>query len=345
MAITAREVAFEAGVSVSTVSRALARPDMVSAATRARVEAAARQLNYHPNSVARGLSTGKTYHLGLMVPDLENPFFASVAKSVQLHARRLGYSVFIADTDEDPSVEGSLVHQLASQIDGIIVAPRSPDAQVAQWAKAVPLVLVNRLVPGLGAVLVDNADGIFQAVRHLWALGHRTIAYVGGPRNSWSDGQRRTAFAEAIASFDTLNGVDLGPFQPFHQGGVAAADLVLASRASAVLAYNDLIALGILERLRDRRVAVPTDLSVVGIDGITLSGLVAPALTTVAMPFRLIGQTSVDLLVSADRSQVTTLPVELTVRASTGEAPTGLIPASVRTNRTTEMSGQAGPSQ
>ena len=335
MAITARDVATEAGVSVSTVSRALARPDLVSGPTRARVEAVAHRLNYEPNSVARGLSTGRTYHLGLLVPDLENPFFASVAKAVQSQARRLGYSVFIADTDEDATLETSLIHQLAPQVDGIIVAsPRSPDDQVRQWIKAVPLVLLNRLVTGLGAVTLDNADGVVQAVRHLWALGHRTIAYAGGPKASWSDGQRRSAFVAAVDSIDGLTGIDLGYFQPFHQGGTVAADLALATQATAVLAYNDLVALGILERFTLRGVSVPGDISVIGTDNITTTTLVRPALTTVAIPFRRLGQTGLEILLSSDPSQVEVLPVELIVRASTGEAPSGLNSATVRTSRT-----------
>jgi len=322
MAVTARDVAIRASVSVSTVSRALARPDLVSEETRLRIEAVAQELNYHPNSVARSLSTGRTYHLGLVIPDLENPFFASVAKGVQSYARQLGYSVFIADTDENITMEAELVHQLAPQVDGVLLcSPRCDSDQILALAAATPLVLLNRPIDSIDSVSFDNVDGVHQAIRHLWALGHRVIAYAGGPRASWSDQVRRQCFHSFVEDLD-MEAVDLGYFQPVHYGGMAAADLALASGATAILAYNDLVAIGLIQRLVIREVRVPQDISVVGIDGITQASFFSPAITTVAGSLHQLARTSVDALINPGLEPAERLlPVDLIVRASTAEPP------------------------
>jgi len=340
MAVTAREVAIQAGVSVSTVSRALARPDLVSDETRSRIEEVARELNYAPNSTARSLSTGKTYHLGLVLPDLENPFFSSVAKSVQFYARQLGYAVFIADTDENITMETELVHQLAPQVDGVLLcSPRSETDQILALAKTTPLVVVNRPVETICSVSFDNTDGIRQAIRHLWALGHRVIAYAGGPRASWSDKIRRESFLRDIAEDPTMEAVDLGYFQPVHYGGMAAADLALASGASAIIAYNDLMAIGLIQRLTNRGVRVPEEISVVGYDGILPASFFSPPLTTVAGALHQLAYTAVDALVRENsEAEHKLLPVDLIVRGSTAEAPASPGSAEVRSSGTVQQS-------
>jgi len=322
MAVTARDVAIRAGVSVSTVSRALTHPDLVSEETRVRIETVAQELNYHPNSMARSLSTGRTHHVGLVVPDLENPFFSAIAKRVQAYARQLGYSVFIADTDENMTLEAELVHQLAPQVDGVLLcSPRCDPDQVLALAEATPLVLLNRPVESLSSVSFDNADGVHQAIRHLWALGHRIIGYAGGPRASWSDKVRRECFFTTVEELG-MKGVNLGFFQPVHHGGMAAGDLALASGATAVLAYNDLIAIGLVQRLIMREIHVPADISVVGIDGIAQASFFSPAITTVAGSLHQLASTAVDELVNPGTEPTERLlPVDLIVRASTAEAP------------------------
>lgn len=322
MAVTARDVAIRAGVSVSTVSRALSKPDLVSDETRSRIEAVARELSYSPNSTARSLSTGKTNHLGLVLPDLENPFFSSVAKSVQFYARQLGYAVFIADTDENVTMETELVRQLAPQVDGVLLcSPRSPSDQILALAQETPLVLLNRPIEAICSVSLDDGDGTRQAIRHLWALGHRRIAYAGGPKASWSDIVRRKSFLAAMGEDESMEAVDLGHFQPVHYGGMAAADLALASRASAIIAYNDLMAIGLIQRLNTRGVQVPQDISVVGCDGILPASFFSPPLTTVAGALPQLAYAAVDALVGEHiRPEHKLLPVDLIVRASTAEA-------------------------
>jgi DNA-binding LacI/PurR family transcriptional regulator len=272
-------------VSVSTVSRALAKPDDVAPRTLAKVLETARGMGYRPNLTARGLVTGRTGTIGLIVPDLENPFFASVTKGVQSRARTSGYTVIIADSDEDPSREEDLARTLSKQVDGLIMcSPRAPTSVIAELALEFPLVLVNRECGDIPTVRIDNLEGVRQAMVHLHALGHRTIAWVGGPSTSWSNTERLAALHTVVALHPDTELIDLGSFQPYVSGGVAAADLVIASGATAVLAYNDLVAFGLLKRLRQRGVRVPEDISVVGVDNIPMSALTTPALTSVGIP-------------------------------------------------------------
>jgi DNA-binding LacI/PurR family transcriptional regulator len=282
-------------------------------------------MGYRPNLAARGLVTGRTGTIGLIVPDLENPFFASVTKGVQARARAAGYAVIIADSDEDPSQEEELARSLSKQVDGLVMcSPRAPEAVIVELALECPLVLVNRECGDIPTVTIDNLEGVRQAMVHLRALGHRTIAWVGGPSTSWSNTQRLSALHAVAALQPDTELVDLGSFQPYVSGGVAAADLVIASGASAVLAYNDLVAFGLLQRFRQRGVQVPEDISVVGVDNIPMSALTTPTLTSVGIPLVSCGRAGVDVLLSLVREPAVApthhhdLSFQLVVRDSTG---------------------------
>ncbi|MDX6238569.1 MAG: LacI family transcriptional regulator [Kribbellaceae bacterium] len=324
---TIRDVARLAGVSASTVSRALSMPQVVNSATRARVQSAADALGYAPNKAARGLITGRTGNIGLVVPDLGNPFFPSVVKGVQARARASDVAVFLADSDEDAAAEVGLVRALAKQVDGLILcSPRAGVGELEAIAQEATVVLVNRLVEGIPAVTFDNAGGMRQAVAHLAALGHRRIAWVGGPETSWSSGERARGLWAATGA-QGLELISVGHFPPHYDGGMAAADQVVASGATAVIAYNDLVAVGLLARLHARGISVPDDLSVVGIDDIAMSRMAHPALTTVRLPKQQAGRVAVELLLAVlaepDPASISTrgeLPVELMVRGSTGVA-------------------------
>jgi DNA-binding LacI/PurR family transcriptional regulator len=320
VAVTIKDVARAAGVSPSTVSRALSVPELVLPETRERVRQAAATLGYQLNRAARGLITGRTGNLGLVVPDLTNPFFPDVVKGVQVRAREADYSVFLADTDEDPAAEAEVVRALGKQVDGIVLcAPRMSETDLRSVAGDTPLVLLNRRAGRLPAVSVDNADAMRQAVAHLAALGHRRVAYVAGPRGSWSNRERLRALRPAAVTAG-LTLVEVGPVAPHFAGGVAAADLVLATGVTAVLAYNDLVALGMLNRLAIRGVAVPGELSVIGFDDIVIAQMVTPALTTLAQPKSQIGRAGVDLLLqlfAGGDVNSRELPAQLIVRATT----------------------------
>lgn len=336
MQSTASDVARLAGVSVSTVSRAIAAPHMVSATALHKVQQAAATLNYRPNRAARGLATGRTGNLGLVVPDLENPFFSSITKAVHNRARALGYALFVADTDEDSEEEPEIIGNLAKQVDGVILcSSRATDAELLERSHGTRVVLVNRKVGDLPSVSLDSRDGVRQAVRHLWALGHRHIAYAGGPRRSWIDSQRREALEVAASEFEGVDAEDLGAFQPYFSGGVAAADLLLASQATAVIAYNDLMAFGLLDRVKQRGQVVPRDLSVVSFDNIMLASSVSPPLTTASAAPQTLAREAIDLLralmaddgprvaevAAPSRNLQRILPVDLQVRGSTGPVP------------------------
>lgn len=328
MAATIRDVARLAGVSASTVSRALSMPEMVSPAALARVRWAADALGYAANRAARGLITGRTGIIGLVVPDLANPFFPSVVKAVQARARAADIAVFVADTDEDAAAEVGLVRTLAKQVDGLILcSPRVTDAELVAITQETLVVLVNRLIDGIPAITFDHAGAMRQAVAHLAALGHRRIAWVGGPETSWSGDQRSAALRTATTDHD-VELVPVGHFPPHYEGGLAAADQVVASGASAAITFNDLMAIGLLSRLHTRGIGVPDELSVMGIDDIAMARMAYPALSTVRLPKQQAGRIAVELLLALlddpDPSSVSTrgeLPGELLVRASTGPAP------------------------
>ncbi|WP_106215655.1 LacI family DNA-binding transcriptional regulator [Kineococcus rhizosphaerae] len=323
--VTAQQVADLVGVSLSTVSRALSAPDLVSPATLVRVQAAVRQLGYHPNRAASTLATGRTTSIGLVVPDLENPYFASVAKGVQSRAWSTGYTVMVADSDEDPVREAEVVKKLSRQVDGVVLcSPRSTDAVVRDLASRVRLVLLNRQVDDLPSVSVDNAATVRTAVEHLRALGHRRIAYAGGPQASWVDLRRREGLQHCSEAFQDVEIIDLGHFRPHYTGGIAAADLALASNATAVLAYNDLLALGLIGQVRQRGFGVPQRLSVIGFDGLAIGALFTPTLTSVGVAHARLGSLAVSALLEDLSSgpggflQHQT-PFELLVRESTAE--------------------------
>jgi DNA-binding LacI/PurR family transcriptional regulator len=325
---TIRDVAREAGVSASTVSRALSMPDVVNPETRERVLRVAHRLGFAPNRAARGLITGRTGNLGVIVPDLSNPFFPGVVKGVQAKARESDYAVFLADTDEDPSVEAGLIRALAKQVDGLILcSPRATDEEIRDISANSMLIMVNRRIRQLPSVVFDNADGMRQAVAHLQALGHRSVAWVGGPRTSWTNRDRVRGLRAATASAG-LELIEAGHFPPRFEGGVAAADLVVASAVTSVIAYNDMVAVGLIGRLRDRGVNVPDDISVIGVDDIPMSAMYSPSLTTIALGKEPLGRAAVDLLLTlldqpdGPRTGHRELPVQLLVRASTGVART-----------------------
>lgn len=327
MAVTIQDVAREAGVSVSTVSRAFTAPEMVREETRHYVLQTAERLGYRPNRAARGLITGRTGNIGVIVPDLSNPFFPTVVKGVQARAREADYAVFLADSDENPTEEVTLVEAMAKQVDGVILcSSRMSAAQLERVAGTTSLVFINRQEAGLPAVLMDVTGGMGQAVDHLAALGHRRIAYLNGPRASWSNRERRRGLRRAARQ--GIETVELGPFAPRFDGGPHAADLALAERVTAIIAYNDLMALGVMSRLADRGVSVPEEMSVVGFDDILMAGMATPPLTTVSMQNERAGRAAVDLIVSlltvtgADTGDLRReLECQLIVRAST--APPG----------------------
>lgn len=317
------EVASRAAVSVSTVSRAFSKPESVRPDTRERVLAIARDLGYSPNRVARSLARGRTGTIGLFVPDVANPFFAPLIKGVQSQARRQEYSVLLAESDEQPEDEFDIVMDMAAQVDGLVLgAPRMPDEQLRRVLDTVPAILVNRDLPAAPGRVLSGTEGFTQAVEHLAALGHQRIGYVAGPTVTYSNSIRRAALADAAAKYD-IDLVELGPVVPRFESGVRAADSILLSKVTAVVTYNDLVALGLMSQLHHRGVRIPADISVIGIDDIWIANTTIPPLTTVRVPADEFGGHAVRALVEVlsrggGHSEPVHVATELIVRGSTG---------------------------
>ena len=227
--MTVRDVAARAGVSPATVSRVFTQPEAVAPETRQRVLAAAEELRYAPNPVARSLARRRTGNLGIVVPDIVNSFSAVVIKAVQQEARRAEYALFVAASDELADDEERWARALAPQVDGLLLAsPQSPDAVLHSLADTVPVVVTNRMVDGVPAVLTESASATGDAVEHLHALGHRDLVYVAGP-----DGYSNTTGSPGCTTRPPGSGSDpsvLGPFPARFSSGVRAADLVHRGR-------------------------------------------------------------------------------------------------------------------
>jgi LacI family transcriptional regulator len=322
---TIHDIAAVCGVAASTVSRALSTPDRVNFRTRERIEAAAAQLRYQPNSQAKALSSGRTGAVGVLVPDITNPFYFDLIRGTQLQLKAAGYTQLLVDTEESDEVEASAMDQLRKSADGVIVAAsRLSDDDLLAAAAKMPMVTVNRDVPGVPAVIIDTPTATSQALDHLISLGHTRVAYVGGPTTSQSSTRRWATLAGAAEE----RGVEvrkLGPFAPKTQSGAAAADAAVHSGVTACIAFNDLIAIGMLQRLRERGIRVPEDMSVVGCDDIFGADFCNPPLTTMTSPIEQVGRVAVSMLLaqlnplsgSPARSR-SVMPTHLTVRASTG---------------------------
>jgi LacI family transcriptional regulator len=322
---TIQLVATEAGVSRATVSRAFTRPELLSAETVRHVEEVARRLGYVPNQVARALSTGRYGNVALVVPDIANPFFPPLIRAVQAKADKSGFSVFLGDSDEDPAREDVLLGKFSGQVDGFILAsPRLQERRILDHRQRRPLVLINRDIKGLARVLIDTSPGVEAAIRHLHELGHRRVAYVSGPAKSWSNQQRRLAVHRA-ADERQLEIVEIPAERPTFEGGMAAAPAVLQAEATAAVAFDDLVAEGLLVRLAQMNVDVPGEFSVIGCDDV-LGARTHPPLTTVSSPSAEAGEVATGMLTdilasSRDQDVVCKLDTHLIMRSSTAEPP------------------------
>lgn len=322
---TIGDVAARAAVSKATVSRAFSRPDSVRAATRVKVLSAARELGYTPSRVVSPTADGRTGSLGLFVPDIANPFFPPIIKSVQARARHANLSVFVADSDEHSEDEAAIVRSMARQADGLIlVSPRMSDEAIRDVLRVVPVILISRDIEGSAAAVLPDQTGLAEAVEHLVALGHQKIVYLAGPDGSYSNAARRSALRAAAARLGA-DLTELGPFRPSFEDGTRAAAVVVAQQARAVIAYNDLVALGLMSRLAEHGLTVGRDIAVIGIDDTWLAAMAQPPLTSVRFPCAAAGNVAVrllwDMITGTGGPERYTLPTELIIRATTGPAP------------------------
>ncbi len=319
---TISQVAAAAGVSRSTVSRAFSRPEAIGQATADRIRELAREMGYAPNHTARALSTGRHGNIGLIVPDVSNPFFPPLIRGAQVEADRADFCVFLGNSDENPSQEAKLLERFSGQVEGVVlVSSRLSDEQIIEAAQLRPIVLVNRDVEGIPRVLIDSSIGVSEAVAHLVALGHRNIVYVSGPSKSWSNRQRRNAFKRAVK----LAGIEASIVyadMANYESGRAQVPKILAAGASAAICFDDLMAQGVMGGLAERDVPVPARFSVIGCDDV-IGATTYPALTSVSSPTLQAGRTAVSILLDRLEDNTSqdiryTLDTRLVTRQTTG---------------------------
>jgi LacI family transcriptional regulator len=330
---TLRDVAEAAGVHAATASRAL-NPEtrrMVNSDTARRVQRAAETLGYRPNPIARSLKTAKSGTIGLVLPDLTNPLFPPIVRGIEDVLNPAGYSALIVSTDNDVERERSQVSSLLSrQVEGLIVATaRVEHALLTELhAQGVQMVLVNRRTEGLGVASItpDDASGTEMAVRHLADLGHRRIVHLAGPQTTSTGVIRARAFSGAVRSL----GLDDDPalvtacrFWNEEDGARALREVMDAgTEFTAVVAGNDLIALGCYDVFNERGISCPRDVSVVGFNNMPFLDKLQPPLTTVAIPHHQVGVEAARMLLESiqepDRPvRSVLLPLTLAVRGST----------------------------
>jgi LacI family transcriptional regulator len=328
--VTIDDVAKMAGVSYQTVSRVINNKPHVSAATKQRVQKIIAETGYRPSSIARSLVSARTATIGLIVPDISNPFFSTIARKVEQVAYAHGYSVLLCNSGEDASRELEILHMLDERyVDGVIICGlRQKDAPLqkalTQFRAAV---LVNRRFADkkIPAIIVDDVLGGYMASQHLLQLGHTAVGFLAGPITSFSGIRRLQGYDQALheAGIKRQAGwVQYCP--PTVAGGEAGVHSLLANNPdlSALFCYNDLVAVGVLKDCATVGRRVPEDLAIVGYDDITLATLVSPPLTTCHVPRQDIGSQAVSMLLDCindegcGRDEIVVTP-ELVIRAST----------------------------
>ncbi|GAA4536870.1 LacI family DNA-binding transcriptional regulator [Pseudonocardia xishanensis] len=321
---TLTDVAKGAEVALSTASRAFSDPDRLGPDTLRKILKVAQQIGYVPPAKAGEPSTGpEVATIAVVVPDVANPVFSSFVKAVQGQGWQDRHTVVLADSDFDPDREREVIRHLAGRVDGIVVCSSRLEAdEVLGLCGRIPVVLVNREAAGADCIVADATQGLRETVDYLTALGHRRIAYVQGSSRSWSNAHR-VEVVRALAAERDLD-LDMLDWQTETvAGGTAAAARVVASGATAVIAHNDLVALGLMSGARALGVRVPEDLSVVGMDDIPFGQVVQPALTSIVVPMARAGRISTEILgraIAGERRTPRTqrLETHLVVRGSTG---------------------------
>jgi LacI family transcriptional regulator len=325
--ITIADVARVAEVSRATVSRVMNGSVTVDPELAERVRAAADRLNYRPSNLARSLSIGRTNMVALVVPDLGNPLFQQILRGITSASGADGYRVLVAETDEDPGAEAAIALEARRRCDALImVSPRLPEEKLQELSAQVqPVILVNRQGPeDVASIVVDYGRAVRVVVDHLVGLGHRRLAYLAGPPASASNLARLRALETAEREVPGLHLVRLDCGSSIEDG-YAAVERVLESQVTAVVAFNDLVAFGLLARLNEVGVAVPADLSVTGMDDIGLARFAVPSLTTVRVPQAELGELAwrrLSTAITGSVADVDGVPdLRLALRASTGPVP------------------------
>ncbi|MDX3073125.1 LacI family DNA-binding transcriptional regulator [Streptomyces sp. MI02-7b] len=294
--ITIHDVARSAGVSRQTVSRALNDKDEIDGLTKQRVLDAARELGYRPSRFARGLVRQDTTTIGLVIPDLLNPFFTEVAAAALEAARARGWHVVVYDTGDRATEEAGTLQVICSQVDAVVGYFNSPESELEHFTRGMPVVLIGREhhTARFSSIRVDGEAGFHAAVAHLVGRGHRRIGMLDHDGRA-EPSVRRAWFAAAAVAHGLGTDAVIGSAQS-AEGGAAALRTLLGRHpdVTAVLTFNDIIAMGALREARRSGRQVPGDFAVIGFDGLQLGTLVEPALSSVALDTRRLGSLAID---------------------------------------------------
>ena len=334
--ITIADVAKRAGVSKMTVSRVINDSGYISDETRARVEAAIKELGYIPNALARSLRFKQTRTIALIVTDITNPFFTTVARGVEDKASEQGFSVIFCNTDESSEEETQYVNVLLQkQVDGLLLVPASGTSETVTFLNnhAVPFVLLDRRVLGVEADVVrcDSEQAAYEGIQHLLDFGHTRIAALCGSVDITSSQDRATGYRRAMTDAGLAHEADNRVyFTSFTiDGGYDAAQQALAAepRPTAFFAANNFIAFGAIRALKEANLRIPQDISLISFDDLPSAMLLDPFLTVIEQRAYEMGWQATALLLDrlndkgADEPQEILLPTELIIRRSSGPVP------------------------
>ncbi|MBX4953848.1 LacI family DNA-binding transcriptional regulator [Rhizobium binae] len=322
-----RDVAKLAGVSTGTVSRVLNDHPSVTNELRARVRRIIDDLGYMPDPSARSMRSKVSRLIGIVIPDLTNPFFSELVQSAEQAAASHGYNIIVMTSFDDAAKEADRIGQLTSRkVDGIILVP-SNDFHTLKLPKALPIVVVDRLMPGYSGIASDHRSGVRLGVEHLLKLGHRRIGFISGPRHSVPANDRLNGYLDAMGQSDDdgeIQASSLIAEAAFdYESGRSAGNYLLArarsERPTAIFASSDQQAIGCMRAAHDLGIPVPAALSIVGFDGIPLSSMTTPRLTTVKQPIQKIAAAAVAVLLNKQPTPGVGHPILLDCELSAGE--------------------------
>jgi DNA-binding LacI/PurR family transcriptional regulator len=305
--VTIKDIAKEVGVSHSTVSRALRGMPLISEETRSRIQETALELGYLPSAVARSLKTNRSQALGVILSNIDDPYFSEILQGIEEVAQRDSYSLFISASQRDPVREQTIVRVMRQhRVDGMIICSTTfSDEQNQQFSKyGIPVVVVNNQAAEAYrySIYHDDVDGSRQITRHLIALGHRKIAYLGNSQSGRITQDRLAGFLQelAAAGLEVPNQYirEIPGSEPEKSANALDYFLNLPDRPSALVCFNDMMAIGALKALQQRGIQVPDEFSITGFDNIVFSEYTNPPLTTFDQPKRFIGQTAAELILS-----------------------------------------------
>ena len=330
-----KDVAEAAGVHISTASRALNERTaaLLNPQTLERVRETADGLGYRVNGMARALKTRRSLSIGMVVPDITNPFFPPAVRGAQDVLDQAGYSLLLSSNDNDPGkARRQVAAMLEGQVGGLLLAMALRDDPLVTELRAggTPVVLVNRTTDrgGVSAVVPDDFHGALEAVEHLHSLGHRRLAFVGGPLATSNGARRRASFDQTVGQLGLPEVIALEAAAFDEDAGYAAAQTLFAEhpRITGVVAGNDLLAIGIIAAAAEQGRSCPADISVVGFNDMLLASRLQPPLTTIRIPQYEVGSRAAELLLALvddpDKHPETVLiSGDLIVRGSTAPPP------------------------